>query len=360
MKIGVVLHPYDEDKPAGLARGILGFTRGMIGTDTDNDYILFVKKQPRVMPDLPGQRWRLAVLGTGLLWLRRLRQAPQADVYLFNTPVLPLFWKPRRAAVLAWDYGYLVSPPDSLRDAVRKRLVYWYHWWSFRRADHVIAVSESTQRETMRLFGVPERKISVVHCGYKKICDASEAPVTLPEKFFLFVGVVKERKNVMNIVNGFALFHTAHPGYHLVIGGNPAGEYADTVRARIAELGIGSTVHFLGHLNDGQLSYIYRRAVSLVFPSIVEGFGYPVLEAMDCGIPVITSNRSSLAEVGGDAALLVDPHSAQAIAEAMTRIADEPGLREDMIQRGAAWKQNFSWDRAGKEIVAILSQLKEV
>lgn len=368
MTIGIILHPYGEDKPAGLARGIFEFTRGMIANDAKNEYIIFVKKQPRIMPDFPGNRWRVEVLDTGKprfpalgngvsqwLWLRRLRKAPQAEVYLFNTPVLPLFWKPRRALVLAWDYGYLMFAPDSLRDALKKRFVFWYQWWSLRRADHIIAVSEATRRETIRLFGVPPEKISVVHCGYKKVCDAPETPVPLSEKFFLFVGVVKERKNVFNIVRAFVIFHKMHPAYRLVIGGNAAGKYADAIRAYIAEQRIGDAVHLIGHLNDGQLSYIYRRAAALVFPSFVEGFGYPVLEAMDCGIPVITSNQSSLAEIGGEAALLVDPHKPEEIAVAMSRITDEPDLRDALIKKGNEWKQNFSWDKAGKEMIEIVA-----
>lgn len=375
MKIGVILHPYGEEKPAGLARGIFEFTRAMIANDADNDYIIFVKEKPRVMPDFPGKRWRLEVLGEGILWLRRLKKKPQADVYLFNTPVLPLFYKPRRAVILAWDYGYLMFPADSLRDAMKKRIVFWYQRWSFRRADHVIAVSEATRRETVRLFGVPKEKISVAHCGYKKVCDAAETPVALQEKYFLFIGVVKERKNVFNIVRAFRIFHesqnnrtlhtycpieqhvcshVSHPDHHLVIGGNATGAYADAIRAYIAKEGIGDRVHFIGHLNDGQLSYVYRRAEALVFPSFVEGFGYPVLEAMDCGIPVITSNQSSLAEIGGKAAILVDPHNPQQIAAAMTRITDEQGLRDALIKKGAAWKQNFSWDKAGKALTNIL------
>ena len=353
MIIGVVLHPYGEDKPAGLARGIFEFTRGMIANDTQNDYIIFVKKMPRVLPDFPGTRWRIETLGEGWLWLRRLKRQSPADVYLFNTPVLPLFWKPERSIVLAWDYGYLAFPADSFRDWLKKRLVFLYQKWSLRRADHIVAVSEATRRETIRLFGIPREKISVVHCGYKKVCAVPEQQVVLPEKFFLFIGIVKERKNVMNIVRAFSSFYKTNSDHALVIGGNAEGEYANAIRAYIAKEEIGNAVRFIGHLNDGQLSYIYRRAEALVFPSFVEGFGYPILEAMDCGIPVITSNQSSLAEIGGDAALLVDPYNPEAIAAAMARIADKPGLREELIKKGAAWKQNFSWDKAGKQLVAI-------
>ena len=126
MTIGIILNPYGEDKPAGLARGIFEFTRGMIANDAENEYVIFVKKTPRVMPDFPGHRWRLEALGERWLWLRRLKKQSQADVYLFNTPILPLLWKPRHAVVLAWDYGYLAFPADSFRDCLKKRLVFFY------------------------------------------------------------------------------------------------------------------------------------------------------------------------------------------------------------------------------------------
>lgn len=357
MKIGIILHPYGEDKPAGLARGIFEFIRGMIANDAENEYIIFLKKKPRVLPDFPGKRWQVEILGDGWLWLRRLRQAPQADVYLFNTPVLPLLWKPKRAVVLVWDYGYLQFPPKTMREKIRNMIVFWYQGWSLRRADGIIAVSEATRRETIRLFGIAPGKIVVVHCGYKKVCDAPEIPAPLPKNFFLFVGVVKERKNVFNVVRAFSRFYRTHPSYHLVIGGNATGEYADAIRSLIEKENIRSAVHLIGHLNDGQLSFVYRRAEALVFPSFVEGFGYPILEAMDCGIPVITSNQSSLAEIGGEAALLVDPYKPEALAGAMTRIADDSGLREELIKKGNIWKQNFSWDKAGREIVQYLPSI---
>lgn len=357
MKVGIVLHPYGEDKPAGLGRGIFEFTRGMIANDAENEYVIFLKKEPRVPPDFPGRHWRVEVLGDGLLWLRRLKRAPQADVYLFNTPVLPLFWKPKRAILLVWDYGYLEFSPKTIRERIRNAMVFRYHGWSLRRADGIIAVSEATRRETVRLFGIAPEKIAVVHCGYKKVCDAAQTPVPLPEKFFLFIGVVKERKNVFNVVRAFSAFHKTHPEHRLVVGGNAAGEYADQIRSFIETEKIGSAVHFIGHLNDGQMSYIYRRADALVFPSFVEGFGYPVLEAMDCGIPVITSNQSSLAEIGGEAALLVDPRKPEAIAAAMSRITDESGLREQLIKKGNTWKQNFSWDKAGREMVQYIQSV---
>lgn len=357
MKIGIVLHPYGEDKPAGLARTIFELTQGMIAEDRENNYIIFLKNKPRVLPEFSGYNWRIEILGSGYLWLNRLKTASRADVYVFNTPVLPLFWHPPKSIVLALDFAYLDFPPRGFRGALLNKTTYWYHRRSLGRADHIIAISEATKRETMRIFGAPEKKIDVVLCGYKRVCAVPEVPLVLPEKFFLFVGIVKERKNVFNVVRGFNAFQKTHPNHRLVIAGNAKGPYADAIRQYINAEKLTEKIVFPGHMNDGQLSYLYRRAAALVFPSFIEGFGYPVLEGMDCGIPVITSNQSSLAEVGGDGALLVDPHSPEAIAGAMARIVDEPDVRKWMIRKGHERAQQFSWEKAGCAMVAVCRKI---
>ena len=120
MKIGIILHPYDEDKPAGLARTIFELTKGMLEIDKDNEYIIFVKNKPRRDPELPGNNWRLEVLGGGMFWLDHLRRAPRADVYLFNTPVMPFFWKPLKSVVIALDFAYWHLSSQALENQIRR------------------------------------------------------------------------------------------------------------------------------------------------------------------------------------------------------------------------------------------------
>jgi glycosyltransferase involved in cell wall biosynthesis len=357
MKIGIILHPYDEDRPAGLARTIFEYTKGMLEVDHENDYVIFVKKEPRQAPDLPGKNWRLESLGGGRLWLERLRSATPVDVCVFNTPIVPFFYRPKRSVVIALDFAYWTFGWNGFRQSLNTILTYAYHWFSLRRADHIVAISEATKRETVRLFGVDRRRISVARCGYKPMCALPEAPVTLPERFFLYVGVFKERKNVVRLVEAFSLFASKNQDVFLVLAGNARGAYGDRVRALVRTLGIGERVVFVDFPTDEQLSYIYRRPVAVVFPSLIEGFGYPVLEGMDCGVPVITSNQSSLSEVGGDAAVLVDPFDQRAIAEAMRRLATDRGMREDLIRKGHERTKQFSWQKAGRDVLDILGSL---
>lgn len=357
MKIGIVLHPYEEKQPAGLARTIFEFTKGLLQVDETNEYIIFLKKPPLTRPELPGKNWRVEILGDGFFWLERLRHAPQADVYIFNTPVLPLFFRPKKSIVLALDFGYILLNHAKKWVDWRRELTYRYHWLSLRRADRIVAISEATKQDTIRLFCVPPEKIDVVLCGYKKICAVPETAIALPPKFFLFVGFVKARKNVLTVVKAFHHIAADVPDHDLVIGGFSDNAYGNTIRAYIETHGLESRVHWIGHLNDGQLSFLYRRATSLVFPSLVEGFGFPVLEAMDCGIPVITSSVSSLPEVGGDAAVLVDPLHPEAIGEAMKRIANDPRYRDELIQKGKIQAARFSWTDSARQLKAIIERV---
>jgi glycosyltransferase involved in cell wall biosynthesis len=359
MKIGIILHPYGEKNPAGLARTIFEFTKGMLETDHANEYLIFVKSPTAPSPALRGDNWSFHVLGEGRFWLDRLRNAPRADVYIFNTPVLPFFWKPPRSIVLALDFAYKHLPTERLRDYPLRFLSACYHKRSMRRADAVVAISQATKDDAVKHYGIPPEKITVIHCGFKPVCDTAEIALNAPEHFFLFVGIIKLRKNVLNIVKGFHRFAEAHPDapHRLLIGGNASGAYADKVRQYIVDNSLGDRVTFLGHLNDGMMSYLYRRAQALVFPTLIEGFGFPVLEAMHCGTPVITSDRSSLAEVAGNAAILVDPYDPNAIAQAMARSAFDPATSDRLRSAGRERATQFSWHRAGSELRTLVEQV---
>ena len=359
MKIGIILNPYGEVSPGGLARTILEWSRGMLQIDQENQYIVFLKSSPKILPDLPGNNWRMEVLGSGIFWLNRLRGASLADVYIFQTPVLPLFFKPKKSVIIAQDFPYLY--PRVRRPGIRARLrnliVYFYHAFSLKKADAVIAVSDSTKDDLIKNFKVPENKITVIHMGFKKICDTPEVLVALPSKFFLFTGVVKERKNVLNIAKAFGKFKKGDTnGYKLVLAGKTEGEYFMAVKKYLEEKNLSKEVIFLGFLNDGQLAHVYKRATALLFPSLVEGFGFPVLEAMDCGIPVITSNIFGPKELGGDAAILVDPYNVDEMARAIQKLAADPALRDDLIKKGFLRAKKFDWkDTARKTLKLIYS-----
>ena len=201
----------------------------------------------------------------------------------------------------------------------------------------------------------------MVLCGFKNICAVKEKSIQLPEKFFLFVGVMKERKNVLNVVRAFFMICKEFPEYMLVLGGKAQGEYVERIKEYILHEGIESRVIWIGHLNDSELSFVYRRACALVFASFIEGFGYPVLEAMACGTPVITSRFTSLGEIcKNESALLVDPADMREIAGAMKRMIQETELRASLVDHGYEQVKKFSWEKAGKDMVECILSLRGV
>ncbi len=360
MKIGIVLHPYGEQMPGGLPRVIFEWTKALLERDAENEYIIYLKYPPKTNPPLPGNNWKLVVLGPGFLWLNRLRNAPRADVYVFNTPVLPLFFRPLKSIAIVYDFPYKHLPPRDLKDRLRRIVIGWYHGFSMRRADAIVAISQSTKDEIIKLFQIPSEKIKVIYHGFKRICVLPEKKIEVPDKFFFFAGTLKERKNVFIIIRAYHLFLKVNPQtlVKLVISGKSEGSYYESMKKYVFENSLTENVLFVGYLNDEQLSYVYKKASALVFPSIIEGSGNPILEAMDCGIPVITSNIFGPAELGSDgSALLVDPYNAEDLADAMKKIATDEKTREELIKKGYQQIKKFSWDEAVQQLLVLIKSV---
>lgn len=359
MKIGIILHPYGEDRPAGLGRYIFELTKAMLEADAQNEYILFLKKKPKILPQFPGANWKIEILGEGRFWLEDLSKIPQADVYIFNTPVMPFFWRPKKSIVIAFDFAYKHLALHNFKERITSIILGWYHGFSLRKADIVVATSEATKRDIIKFFKIPANKIQVIYTGFNKICDIIPKPLNVPKPYFLFIGVVKQRKNALNLVKGFKEFGKKHSGYNLVIAGNASGEYADEIRKYISDNTLTEKVLMLGYVSDAELSFLYKNALAFTFPSFVEGFiGLPILEAMDCGLPVLASRTSPLAEIGGkNSAIFVDPDNPVSIADGLEKLAFDENLRNELIQNGYILSQRFSWKRAAKEINILLGEL---
>ena len=354
MKIGIVLHPYGEKAPAGLGRIIFELTRELIAADPNDEFVIYLKEKPKVRLDLPGSNWKIEILGGGIFWLDGLRRAEKADVYIFNTPMLPFFYRPKRSIAIALDFAYWHLPAKSFIERLRRRLILFYQRRSLKSADRIVAISEATKKDVIGLGGVLPERVRVIYFGFKSVSSLPAEPIKVPPKYFLSVGVVKERKNTLATAKAFAKFFPRHPEFSLVVAGRAEGAYAQEVKNFVREGSWQDKIIFLGHVSDRRLSYLYKNAVALVFPSLIEGFGFPILEAMQAGLPVITSNRSSLAEVGGDAAVLVDPENIEAISRAMEDLATSDVRRAELIERGRACARAFSWQKTVQEFLDII------
>lgn len=209
------------------------------------------------------------------------------------------------------------------------------------RSDVIICVSRFTADQVRDLLAVDEARIRVVHHGVR----ARPLPDVPREPVALFVGAVQRRKNVARIVRAFRALPA---DWKLVIAG-AAGFGAAEAMAAIDESPARDRIEVTGYVSDAELTRLYARASLCVFPSLDEGFGMPVLEAMAAGVAVITSNRSALLEVAGDAALLVDPQREEEIASAMTVLAGDAAKREELQRRGKERAQHFTWRKAVDE-----------
>lgn len=354
MKIGIILHPYEENEPAGLGRAIYEWTKALLLEDQKNEYIIFLKYKQQNRIKLPGSNWKIEQLGGGYFWLDRLRKKTLCDMYIFNTPVMPILFKPKKSIILALDFAYYYLAPKDFKSQIQKSITFFYHKFSLKRATYIVAISEATKKDLLKLFNIHNEKIKVIPIGYKKICDISTNKITLPSKFFFFVGVHKKRKNVLNIIKAYKIFSSKFSGISLVLAGNQNGHYFDMLLKYVNDNNLNNSVVFIGRLDDGQLSYVYKNSYAFIFPTLIEGFGMPILEAMNCGIPVITSNCSALSEVASYAALLVNPYNSEDIAQAMSKIVSNENLRLDLIKKGKIRSKEFSWDIAAKGLLKII------
>jgi glycosyltransferase involved in cell wall biosynthesis len=271
--------------------------------------------------------------------------------------VLPLA-HPLPTVVTVHDLGYRYFP-DAHPTAQRLYLDGSTRF-SARGATRVIADSQVTRADLSRFYGIAAEKITVVYPGRDETLAPAYADADrvrehygLPAEYLLHVGTLQPRKNLERLIEAAAALRVRRPGLELVLAGRP-GWKAEPILARArAQPGF---VRILDYVPQAHLAGLYSGAQVFVFPSLYEGFGFPVLEAMACGTPVVCSNTSSLPEVAGEAALAVAPLDTEAMSAAIGRVLDDPSLRAALVAKGLAQVQRFSWARAAAETLQVLEQ----
>lgn len=287
-------------------------------------------------------------LWTHLRLAAEMAQRPP-DVLFVPAHVVPAVC-PVPAVVTVHDLGYRHFP-DAHPFAQRLYLDLSTRY-SARAAAHVIADSETTKRDLIRFYRTPADKITVVYPGRDETLQRVDpAPVRakyrLPESYLLHVGTLQPRKNLIRLIEAASHQSSVIP---LVLAGRAgwlSEEILETARA-------APHVRLLAYVPDADLAGLYAGAAAFVFPSLYEGFGFPALEAMACGTPVICSNTSSLPEVVGEAALTVNPLDVAALAEAIRRVLSDAELRAALIAKGSEQVKKFSWEKAARQTWAVL------
>ncbi len=287
------------------------------------------------------------------------------DVLFVPSHVLPIIC-PVPGVVTVHDLGYLAYP------RAHRRFDRWYLDWTTRRhtrvAAHILADSEATRQDLIRHYGADPRRITVVYPGldpaFRPLDDMGQLSAVrsrygIQPDYIIHVGTLQPRKNLHRLLD--ALEHPGTTQYalrniRLLLVGKP-GWLAGNLLARVTAM--GDRVRLLGHVDQRDLPALISGARALVMPSLYEGFGFPVLEAMACGTPVVASNVSSLPEVAGDAALLVDPRDTDALADALARILTDEDLRAELRWRGLERAQQFTWQRAAQQTLTVLETVAQ-
>ncbi|MEW5766349.1 MAG: glycosyltransferase [bacterium] len=285
------------------------------------------------------------------------------DLFHGTACITPLI-RPCKSIITIHDLAW-VRFPQYLPDPFLSGLKKWIPI-SIKGADLIIAVSRKTKEDIIEFFGVPENKIKVVYEGvnkrvYRPIED-TRSMEKIRQKYHIFdpfilnVGALQPRKNIQGIIKAYyKLKNDNYLDYKLVIPGRKGWLYNEIFQL-VRDLELEKDVIFTGAVENEELSYLYNAAELFVFPSFYEGFGLPVLEAMACGTPVITSNTSSLTEVAGEAAILVDPHNVEELAEAMHRVLTDTALKDQMREKGLEQVSKFSWEKCARETLEVYQE----
>lgn len=259
--------------------------------------------------------------------------------------------------------------PETMDEKNYKRITQNIQY-SINRADCIVAVSESTKQDLIALLQVPAEKIVIASPGVDMVRFQHQYPdeqlqhvrqrYHLPKRYILYMGTLEPRKNIERLVQAFAQLQQQDDlqSYKLVLAGKKGWQY-ETIFTQIQQLGIEDAVICTDYVEEEDKAAIYQMADLFVFPSLYEGFGMPILEAMAAGVPVITSNVSSMPEVAGDAALLIAPDSVEQIASAMQRLLTDEALRKRCVQRGYERCKVFTWERSADILVQMYQQMMQ-
>jgi len=360
------------EQGAGIGRYVRDLIRALAAHDRSTAYRLFVAGAPRdSLPPAPGPNFQWRPTRITPRWFARLWHRLQlplpvetftGKVRLFHATdfTLPPTLPGTKTLLTVHDLSFVRAPETStpVLKAYLDRVVPR----SARRATHVLADSQATKDDLIELYGMPPEKITVLLSGvnpeFKPVTDTNSLRAVrqryqIPDNpYIMSIGTVQPRKNYARLITALAALGPAHEDVHLVIAGGRGWLDSPIFRA-VYDQGLEDRVHFIGFARDEDLPALYSGAACLAYPSLYEGFGFPVLEAMACATPVVTSTISSMPEVAGDAALLVDPYSVEAIAEALGRLLSDSELRETLVRRGIEQAAQFTWSRTARQLREI-------
>jgi len=333
----------------------------------NNQFRIYLNSPAR--PEMPAENkyFRYSIFGPAKFWtqfalpIKLLFEKNKPDVFFSPAHYAPRFC-PIKSVVTVHDLAYLTHPQD-FRQKDFQQLKNWTKY-SVNQADKVIAVSENTKKDLKKFYRLPAEKISVVYNGYDRNrfhlnLSAGETKKVqkkyhLPEKYLAFLGTLQPRKNIKSLIKAMPAVSQKFPETKLVIIGKKGWLYSD-IFSLIENLNLKKSVVFTGFAPDEDVPYLLQGAQLFILPSLYEGFGITVAEAMACGTPVLVSKVSSLPEVAGQAGLFIEnPQDEKEIGRKINKILGDKNLAEKLSQRGLRQAEKFSWKKCAQETLNVI------
>lgn len=372
MLIGIDGNEANVKKRVGIGEYSFQLLKNLKELPTINTkFRIYLKSNP--LSDMPKENanWEYRILKPGKLWtqwrlpLDLFLHGPKPDVFFSPSHYAPRF-SPAPSIISVMDLSYLYFP-----ELFNERDLYQLKNWtaySVKKAKKILTISNSSKNDIIREYKIASGKVNVTMPGIRETrtlepeiyaMNQLKMKYGLTDNFILFVGTLQPRKNIVRLIEAFAQVRKelkTPKDLELVIVGKKGWLYEEILETP-GKLGIEKRVKFLEDVDDSELTPLYSHALCFVLPSLYEGFGLPVLEAMQQGCPVITSNVSSLPEAGGDACLYVDPEDSNDIAEKIKMLVTSEKLRNELIKKGKRQTGKFSWEKTAKETLAVLEEI---
>ncbi len=380
MKIGVDIRVLMDEYYSGISEYTANLLSALLSSGKEHEYKLFYNSWKNLENRLrPWSGDRAQVLGTHYpnkifnYFLQKIFKYPKLDqalggVDIFWSPHLNFssFSKKAKKIITVHDLSFLRYP-----DFFSGRKNFWHSALAVKkllgRYDHVVAVSENTKNDLIELVGLSPEKISVIYSGNNLIRrEVSDVEANeffkargISGRYFLFLGNIEPRKNIGRLITAYNEFRSRHPEYgdlKLILAGAPGWKNKQIYEEAI-QSPFKTDIIFLGYISQKEKEILYSRATIFTYPSLYEGFGFPPLEAMTYGVPVVCSNVSSLPEVVGDAALTINPYKPEEITQAWEIILGSAKIKSDLIAKGLKRAELFSWSKAAPEYLKLFSDL---
>ena len=359
-------------KRTGDESYLASLMRGLGRVDADNEYTVYVRDPDAVEPGFPDLGdWRFKQVSPTSIWLRyplgfplALRKNP-VDILHVQYFVSPFCKCP--VVVTVHDISFAVRPEYFTRKD--RLLLGMLVPKGLRRADRVITDTQYSKQDLVRVYDIDPERIEVIPLAADpryRVLDRDQCQATVSkrhdfsEPFILYVGTLQPRKNVAVLIEAYAMFRRRSGFKHkLLLVGKPKYKYESVFEA-IRKSGYEDDIIFAGFVPDEDVPVYYNAADIFVFPSLYEGFGLPLLEAMACATPLISSTSSCLPEVAGEAALLADPEDPEQFAEHLENILSDETLAKEMREKGLRRAAEFSWDRTAQDTLAVYRKLADM